>query len=95
MDEEYITFQVLNERFTIKTDVEKEYLLCLADYLEKKIQGIKEKIPTLTNIKAVIFAALDIIDELNKEKKKKLDEDAVKILSDLSDSLAAVIEEQE
>ncbi len=95
MEEEYITFQVLNERFTIKTDVEKEYLLSLAGYLEKKIQIIKEKIPTLSNIKAVIFAALDIIDELNKEKKKKFDEESVKILSDLSDSLAAVIEEQE
>ncbi len=95
MGEEYITFQVLNERFTIKTDVEEEYLLSLADYLEKKIQAIKEKIPTLSNIKAVIFAAIDIIDELNKEKKKKFGEDAVRILSDLSDSLAAVIEEQE
>ncbi len=95
MDEEYITFQVLNERFTIKTDVEEDYLLSITDYLERKIQAIKEKIPTLSNIKAVIFAAIDIIDELNKEKKKKFGEDAVQILSDLSDSLAAVIEEQE
>ena len=95
MDEEYITFQILNEQFTIKTDVEKEYLLGLADYLEKKILAIKQKIPTLSNIKAVIFAAIDIIDELNKEKKRKLDPDAVKLLSDLSDSLAAVIEEDE
>jgi len=94
-NDEYIQFEILNERFTIKSDVEKEYFLSIVECLKTRIQNIKNKIPNLSNIKTIIFASLDIMDELNKLKSSALDENAVKLISDLSDSLASVIEESE
>ena len=88
-----IQFEVLNERFTIKSNVPKEYYLRLVKILNGKIAKIKERIPNLSNRKLLTFAALDLADELMKAKDSSLDENEVKLLNDLSDSLASVIED--
>lgn len=91
--ENYINFEILDERFAIKSSVSKDYYLSLVRYLEARIKNIRKKIPNLSYLKIVIFAALDIVDELMKAKQTSLDEGDVKRISDLSDSLASVIGE--
>ena len=93
--EEKISFKLLGENFTVKSDVSKEYFLSLIEYLEKKLEEVKEKLPNLSNIKVVIFAALDIADELFRKKESSLDRDALKLITELSESLEAAIEEEE
>jgi len=92
--EEYISFELLGERFTIKSDVSKKYLLNLVKKLDDKIREIKTKFPNLSNIKAVIFAALDFADELEQMGRDALDKDTLKVISDLSESLASAIDEE-
>ena len=93
--EEHISFKLLGENFTVKSDVPKKYFLSLVEYLEKKLQEVKEKLPNLSNIKVVIFAALDIADELFRKKESSLDKDALKLITELSESLEAAIEKEE
>ena len=93
--EEKISFTLLGENFTVKSDVSKDYFLSLVEYLEKKLQDVKEKLPNLSNIKVVIFAALDIADELFRKQDSSLDRDALKLITELSESLEAAIEEEE
>jgi cell division protein ZapA (FtsZ GTPase activity inhibitor) len=92
--EEYISFELLGERFTIKSDVPKKYLLNLVKKLDDKIREIKTKFPNLSNIKAVIFAALDFADELEQLGRDALDKNTLKVISDLSESLASAIDEE-
>jgi cell division protein ZapA (FtsZ GTPase activity inhibitor) len=94
-DDKVITFEILDERFTIRADVSKDYYRTLVDYLNKKINNIKNKVSNLSKIKILTFAALDIIDELVKLKNTSLDKDEVEKLSRLSDSLASVIDDNE
>ena len=94
-DDKVITFEILDERFTIKADVSKDYYRRLVDYLDKKINNIKNKVPNLSKIKILTFAALDIVDELIKLKNTSLGKDEVEKLNKLSDSLASVIDDIE
>jgi cell division protein ZapA (FtsZ GTPase activity inhibitor) len=91
-DPNYIQFEILNDRFTIKSNVPRDYYLRLVEYLKGKIKQIRERVPNLSNSKLLIFAALDIADELMKTKDQSLDETEVQLLSELSDSLASVID---
>jgi len=92
--EELIRFEVLGEKFSIKSDVPKEYFLNLVKDLIQRVEVLKEKFPTLTNLKLVIFAALDIIDELQQIKKKNLNQKDIQIISNLAESLATAIKEE-
>ena len=92
--EEFISFEILGEQFTIKSDVPKKYFLGLVKRLNEKIKEMKVKFPNLSNIRALIFTALDYADELEQLKKDVLDKDAIKVISDLSDSLASALNEE-
>jgi len=91
--DEYIRFELLGEIFTIKSDVSKKYFLSLVKKLEEKINEMKVKFPNLSNVKIALFAALDFADEMSQLGNNTLDKDAIKALSDLSDSLASAIQE--
>ena len=89
-----IQFEVLNERFTIKSKVPKEHYLRLVKILNGKIEKLRERAPNLSNGKLLTFAALDLADELVKAKENSLGESEVKLLHDLSESLASAIEDE-
>ena len=92
--DEYIRFELLGEQFTIKSDVSKKYFLSLVRKLEEKIKEVRTKFPNLSNQKIALFAALDFIDELSQLREKALNKDDIKVISELSDSLASVIKEE-
>lgn len=92
--DDYISFDVLGENFTIKSDVPGDYFLDLVQNLNLKIQELKIKFPNLSNIKLVIFAALDYADELKQLGSSAVDKEAIKRISDLSESLASAMEEE-
>lgn len=92
--DERINFELLGEYFTIRSDVPEDYFMKLVHYIQSKVDSVKKESPSLSHIKALIFASLDMADELFKTKEGLLNEDAVKIISDLSSSLASAIEEE-
>ena len=92
---EPITFEILGEKFTIKSDVPGEYFLDLVHKLNAKVKELKSKYPSLSNFKVLTFAALDLADELS-QREKRFRQEEVERISVLSDTLAsAIAEEQE
>jgi cell division protein ZapA (FtsZ GTPase activity inhibitor) len=89
-----INFEILGEQFTVKSDVPEDYFLTLVNNLKTKIHELKLKFPNLSNIKLVIFAALDYADELSQAAKTMKDNEVIKRLSNLSESLASILEEE-
>ena len=94
-EDNFISFEILDERFTIKSTVDKDYYLSLVSLVKGKINKIRNRIPNLSNYKLACFAALDIADELMKLKDTALDDEEVKLINDLSDTLAAVMEDDD
>jgi cell division protein ZapA (FtsZ GTPase activity inhibitor) len=93
--QELISFEILGEKFTIRSDVPKAYFLGLVKRLKEKVEEINVKFQNLSNSRILIFTALDFIDEIEQLKKSSLDEDALKVISDLSDSLASALDEKQ
>ncbi|MFW6138551.1 MAG: cell division protein ZapA [Spirochaetota bacterium] len=91
--EEHIYFEILGEKFTLKSDVSKEYFLNLVDYLNEKIEEIKQGIPNQSKLRNTILAAINLADEVHRLKEKSIDEGTAQLISHLSESLASVIEE--
>ena len=94
-ENDLIRFEILNERFTIKSNVSPDYYRELVEYLQKSVEKIRKKAPNLSHIKVLTFAALDIIDELMKTKDKTLNENDVQLLSELSESLASAMDDSD
>ncbi len=92
--DEPISFEILGEKFTIKSDVPEEYFLELVGKLNAKVKEIKSKHPSLNNIKILAFAALDLADELSQKEKRSRQEDVERIAI-LSDTLASAIDEMQ
>jgi len=93
--EDRISFELLGEKFTVRSDVPKDYFLGLVEYLDKKLRAVNEKLPTLSNVKALIFASLDILDELFREKESSMDREALDLIKNLSDSLEAAMDDED
>ncbi|RKY02297.1 MAG: hypothetical protein DRP54_02080 [Spirochaetes bacterium] len=92
---EPIKFEVVGESFTIKSDVEREYFLNLVDELVSKLEDLRKKFPTLSKIKLVILTALDYLDELFKLRKQRVDEEQMKSIAELTESLVSIIDREE
>jgi len=92
---QYITFEVLDERFVIRSDVDREYFLGLVSHLNSKIDEVKGRFPKLSHLKSAILAAINILDEMEKQKKNLLNERDVELIQNLSQSLASAIEADE
>jgi cell division protein ZapA (FtsZ GTPase activity inhibitor) len=91
--DEHITFEILDEKFSVRSDVPKEYFLGLVSNLKIKIHSLKSKYPTLSSVRLMILAALDLADELSGGEKPARNGEQVARISALSDSLASVIED--
>ncbi len=62
---------ILGQQYKIKGDAPDEYIIELAQYVDKKIREIYEKSPNIAPLKASILASLNIADELFKYRKEQ------------------------
>jgi len=73
MSENLITktkVQLLGKVYTLKGDVEPDYMLNLAKYVEDKLQELKEITESNDTTKLALLVALNIADEFFQEKNK-------------------------
>ena len=62
----------------MRGDADVEYMKRVAEYVDRSMRSIAEKSPTLSPVKTAVLAALNIADELFKERS-----DARQRLSDV------------
>ncbi len=57
-------FEILGQRYTIRSDASPEYIRELVAYMEAKVREIQKGAPSQDSLKVSILAALTIVDEL-------------------------------
>ncbi|ADI02481.1 MAG TPA: cell division protein ZapA [Syntrophothermus lipocalidus] len=75
-----VNVKIFGEDYVVKGTEDPEYIQMLAAYVDRKMQGISQKMPSLPATKVAVLAALNLADELSKlqedydELVKKLEE---------------------
>ncbi len=66
-----VQVQILGHQLTIRGDADQEYILDVAQFVDKKMREVTEKLPVASMSKVAILASLHIADELFKERANK------------------------
>ena len=69
--EKSITVNIFGSDYPIKGDADPDYIREVAHYVDSKMRKITEESPLLSTTKVAILTALNITDELFKEKSEK------------------------
>jgi len=64
-----IRVEIYNQTYNIRSDGEREYIMQLAEYVDKKMREIASGTLTVDSLKVAILAALHIADELHQLKR--------------------------
>jgi cell division protein ZapA len=83
---------IANSQFTIKTDADEAYIQGIARYLNGKIEEVQKKTKSVSTLNVIILSALNIADDLFREKNKE--RKYIKEVEDRSKSLIDMIEKQ-
>lgn len=75
MEPEKKTFKVniYGTEYPIRGVADEEYILKVADYVDEKMREIDQKVAVKSALKVAILAALNITDELFRERLEKQD----------------------
>lgn len=79
--------ELMGRQYTLKGDVDPDYMKNLADYINGKIQEIKELAPQADPLRLVLLASLNIVDELFQAKTDNSNQETLS-----SDELVAMQE---
>ncbi|KAA3616060.1 MAG: cell division protein ZapA [Calditrichaeota bacterium] len=64
-----ITVQIYGSEYSIKGDSDVEYMQEIATYIDRKMKDIQQNTSTKPALKVAILAALNIVDELFRERE--------------------------
>ena len=70
--ENLVEIKVLGKTFTVKTDAEEAHIQEVARYVNDKIDEILKKTRTVSSLNVAILTALNIADDLMKEREKRV-----------------------
>lgn len=68
MEKTRTVVHIAGQEFKLSGLDSEEYIQKIAIYLNRKVEEVQRTYPTLSTTHAVIMAALDITDELHKQK---------------------------
>ena len=66
-----VQVQILGQTLPIRGEADPSYVLELAEYVDQRMREVTKKMPVVADSKAAILAALNIADELFKERANK------------------------
>ncbi len=66
--EQTIRVEIYNQNYSIRSDGDNEYIIDLADYVDRKMRDIASGTLTVDSLKVAILAALHIADEYHQLK---------------------------
>jgi cell division protein ZapA len=86
-----VQVQIFGHPYTIRGEADRAYIMQVADYVDRKMREITEKLPVASLSKVAILASLNIADELMKERAKS--QTQTDQLSDRTARLNSVLDE--
>ena len=60
---------IVGKRYSIIAEEKKEYVMKVAEYVDKKMRELSDKNPELTQERAAVLAAINIADEYFKAEE--------------------------
>ncbi len=81
-----VSVNILGEEYPLKADADRAYIIQVAKYVDTKMKEVMEKVSAKAPGKAAVLAALNIADELFKERAEK-----EKRLSDIEERAQSLI----
>jgi cell division protein ZapA len=70
--ERLVEIKVFGQTYTIKTDAEEDYIQEVAKYVNEKMEEVLKKTKSVSTLNVAILTALNIADDLLKEKEKRI-----------------------
>ena len=70
--ERLVEIKVFGQTYTVKTDAEEEYIKEVAKYVNEKMEEVLKKTKTVSTLNVAVLTALNIADDLIKEKEKRV-----------------------
>jgi cell division protein ZapA len=71
--ERLVEIKVFGQTYTVKTDVEEDHIQEVARYVNKKMDDVLKKTRSISTLNVAILTALNLADDLLKEKAKRED----------------------
>ncbi len=75
--EQTIRVEIYNQTYSIRSDGDNDYILSLAEYVDRKMREISSGTLTVDSLKVAILAALHIADELQQLQMSQSQTDAL------------------
>jgi cell division protein ZapA len=69
--ERLVEIKILGQTYTVKTDAEEDYIHEVARYVNEKMDEVLKKTKSVSTLNVAILTALNIADDLLKEKEKR------------------------
>jgi len=70
--ERLVEIKVFGQTYTVKTDAEEDYIQEVAKYVNEKMDEVLKKTKSVSTLNVAILTALNIADDLLREKEKKV-----------------------
>ena len=70
--ERLVEIKVFGQTYTVKTDAEENYIQDVAKYVNEKMDEVLKKTKSVSTLNVAILTALNIADDLLKEKEKRI-----------------------
>jgi cell division protein ZapA len=70
--ERLVEIKVFGQTYTVKTDAEEDYIQEIAKYVNEKMEEVLKKTKSVSTLNVAILTALNIADDLLKEKGKRI-----------------------
>lgn len=93
MESSKVKVNIFGQSYSIKGDASPDYILELADYLNKRMDEVSANISNGTTTQVAILAALNIADEYFQVKKMKFGESSVAAIEEKTNRLIAMLDE--
>jgi cell division protein ZapA len=68
----HIEIRVFGQTFTVKSEAEESHIQEVAQYVNSKIEEITKRTRTVSSLNVAILTALNIADDLLKEREKRM-----------------------
>jgi cell division protein ZapA len=66
-----VKVNIYGEDYPIKADIDSSYIIRVAQYVDKKMREAADRSPHRIPVKVAVLAAMNIADELFKEREDK------------------------
>jgi len=92
LDPRSVTVVIYGHEYTLKGEAEPDYVERVAEFVDRKMREVAGNPALVSTTKIAILAAINIADELFRERRKR--QEALAMLDDKTGQIAALLEKE-